>query len=622
MKAQTLWKVRGVIMNFLDTYTERLRVAGKTALAQSIEMTVARFCGEFLDGFDYCSATSALLVGNVQSGKTGQMLGIISAAADRDFFVFVILTTDNVLLQQQTLSRVKNDLPDFCVCGEDDSVLFEVNDGVKPAVIVLKKNARTLRRWEKTFLTSRILVGNPLFILDDEADAASLNAKVNQADISAINKCIGNIRRNASSSIYLEVTGTPQSIFLQTAVSGWRPRYVLAFEPGAGYLGGDFFFSVRGPVPRCIGFTDSDPDPIKTFVVRHLVVSAVSFMQGETVSNALAHVSAQTQAHEETAEAIRQTLSKLDGHLLDESVNTAVADLEAATSDTYDRKSIQTFIRTQLLPNVRVIIKNSKSKDEAVFNSGCCFIVGGNALGRGVTFPRLNTVLYTRLSKQPQADTIWQHNRIFGYDRDPQLICIYLTRHLWKLLCSINEQNNSIYTQIRAGFSRVKISFPPGISPTRRNVLDNGELALLSGGLNRYPDALRNRRTRDIDALLKDLPDSGAQAYPLTFAQEILRHIVSDDEDFLVDAYNGIFCELLTENPDAVAVFIVRRGRHVAQGTGALLSPNDWKLTEGFPGKTIIVLYRIEGDFGWSEDPIWVPSIRLPENRVFFVMRK
>ena len=176
MKAQTLWKVRGVIMNFLDTYTERLRVAGKTALAQSIEMTVARFCGEFLDGFDYCSATSALLVGNVQSGKTGQMLGIISAAADRDFFVFVILTTDNVLLQQQTLSRVKNDLPDFCVCGEDDSVLFEVNDGVKPAVIVLKKNARTLRRWEKTFLTSRILVGNPLFILDDEADAASLNA--------------------------------------------------------------------------------------------------------------------------------------------------------------------------------------------------------------------------------------------------------------------------------------------------------------------------------------------------------------------------------------------------------------------------------------------------------------
>ena len=609
-------------MSFLDAYTGRLRAAGKMALAQSINKTAGRFCEDFLDGFDYCSASSALLVGNVQSGKTGQMFGIISAAVDRDFFVFVILTTDNVLLQQQTLSRVKKDLPYFCVCGEDDSVAFEVNDGVKPVVIVLKKNARTLRRWEKTFLTSRILEGNPLFILDDEADAASLNAKVNHADVSAINRHIGNIRRNASSSVYLEVTGTPQSIFLQTSVSGWQPKYVLAFDPGAGYLGGDFFFSGRGPVPRCIGFTDSDPDPIRTFVVRHLVVSAVSFMRGETVSNALAHVSARTQAHEETAEAIRRALATLDGPALDELTDTATEELEAATAMTYDRKSIKAFIRTKLLPHVCVIVKNSKSDDEASFESGCCFIVGGNALGRGVTVPRLNTVLYTRLSKQPQADTIWQHNRIFGYDRDPKLIRVYLTRHLWKLLCSINEQNNSIYAQIRAGISCVKISFPSEISPTRRNVLDSSKLSLLAGGVNRYPDALRNCRTEDLDVLLKDLPDTGAQPRPLSLAQQILAHIASDDEDFLVDGYDGIFRELLSESPDAEAVFIVRRGRRVAQGTGALLSPNDWQLTESFPGKTVIALYRIEGGLGWGADPIWVPSIRLPENRVFFVMRK
>lgn len=48
-----------------------------------------------------------LLFGNVQSGKTGQMFGVISKAADLGFSVFLLLTTDNIVLQQQTIDRVK-----------------------------------------------------------------------------------------------------------------------------------------------------------------------------------------------------------------------------------------------------------------------------------------------------------------------------------------------------------------------------------------------------------------------------------------------------------------------------------------------------------------------------------
>ena len=91
----------------------------------------------------------------------------------------MLLTTDNILLQQQTLERVQRDLSDFCICGENDSTLFKENNLRKPAIIVLKKNSRVLRLWANTFLSTGFLRGNPLFIVDDEADASSLNTKVN-----------------------------------------------------------------------------------------------------------------------------------------------------------------------------------------------------------------------------------------------------------------------------------------------------------------------------------------------------------------------------------------------------------------------------------------------------------
>lgn len=609
-------------MNYLEAYLARLRAAGMSGMAQSVSKTASRFCGEFFDDFDFCSQTSALLVGNVQSGKTGQMFGIISAAADRDVFVFVILTTDNVLLQQQTLGRVRKDLPEFCVCDEDDTVAFELNNGVRPVVIVLKKNVRTLRRWKKTFLTSRVLEGNPLFILDDEADAASLNTKVNKDDISAINGHIEAIRNDAASSVFLEVTGTPQSIFLQTAESGWKPDYVLAFEPGQGYVGGSAFFGTGQAVPRSIGFTDGDPDPVQTFVVRHLTVSAVSFLRGETVSNALAHVSASTKDHFEVQAAIERILGDLQAGGLAATVQAALAELNAALPCAYDFAEVIHCIRAQVLPGVRVVVKNSKSEDSADFNDGCTFIVGGNALGRGVTIPRLNTVLYTRLAKRPQADTIWQHNRIFGYDRDPELIRVYMSRHLRKLLSDINEQNDSIYAQIRAGISAVKVAFPKHLTATRGSVLDRSALSSLAGGVNRYPDAVRNNTVGEIDRLLSGYGDAGSARCPLSFVRMLLSHIESDDESFSRDDYVEIFDQLEAEKPGAEAVLIVRRGRSVAQGTGALLSPNDWKLGEQTADDTVVTLYRVTGEKGWGGEPLWVPNIRLPGNRVFFTVKK
>lgn len=610
-------------MSHLETYTARLKKRGLTAMAASVEKTALAFCRGFLDHFDYCSESSALLVGNVQSGKTGQMFGIISAAADRDFFVFVILTTDNVLLQQQTLARVAKDLQGFCVCGENDSVAFEQNNGIAPTVVVLKKNSSTLRRWKKTFLTSRVLEGNPLFILDDEADATSLNTKVNQDEVSAINRHLAEIRANASASIYLEVTGTPQSIFLQTEESGWAPQYVQTFTPGKGYIGGDFFFPEQGPVPRSIGFIDDDPHPIRTFALRHLLTSAVSLSRGASVSNALAHVSAFTADHHQVKEELEEELHALAQHSsqFPELFASELNELRRASLLTCDEKRLFGLIKDGLLPTLRIVVKNSQSDDDADFSAGCNFIIGGNSLGRGVTIPRLNTVLYTRLSKNPQADTIWQHNRIFGYDRDPKLIKIFLPRHLWKLLADINAENRSIYDQIAAGIDKVKISFPAGISPTRRNVLDAKRLHFIQGGTNSYPDDLTNKTIADLDTLLQDFGQHEFNEVPAAFVQQILSHIVSADDSFSPKEYDGIFAEMLSSDPDAKAVLIVRRSRDVAQGTGALISPNDWELAKRFPSLPVVTLYKVTGRKGWHGEQLWVPNIRLPLSRVYFAVR-
>jgi len=63
----------------------------------------------------------------------------------------------------------------------------------------------------------------------------------------------------------------------------------------------------------------------------------------------------------------------------------------------------------------KIIIMNGKNNvDIDEYTEGCNFIVGGNTLGRGVTFPNLQTIYYTRTSKKPQADTMWQHSRMLA----------------------------------------------------------------------------------------------------------------------------------------------------------------------------------------------------------------
>lgn len=609
-------------MQYLKTYLKNITDRGNVKLAESISKTADDVGNKHIKNFSFTSHEIGLLFGNVQSGKTGQMFGIMCKAADLGFPVFILLTTDNVVLQQQTLERVKSDLDGFCICGENDARLFTDNSLIEPAIIVLKKNVRILKLWANILNSTGFMKGNPLFVIDDEADAASLNTLVNRDRQSSINKYLDIIKNRASSSLYLQVTGTPQAIFLQTIASGWHPYFTYYFQPGDAYLGGDFFFPVS-KVPDCISFLGTMKEPTRNVVIRHLAVTAQILASGGRISNCLFHPSVRVAAHKRYADEISKELSwcreNLNGDFKAE-LKVRYNSFNPTKTEKLSYDTIYSVAAGLLSENhIKILVMNGKSDiDSSDYSEGCNFIVGGNTLGRGVTFPGLQTIYYTRTSKKPQADTMWQHSRMFGYDRDPGMMMIFIEENLYKLFADINATNNSIIAQIERGIDDIKLYYPNGLNPTRKNVLDNDHVEIISGGTNYYPFYPDNDSTEELSKLLE--PFSDTEPYyrvSLRFIKETLTHIIPSP-DFKLQAFQSILDTILAEQPTAQGILIARRGRNVAQGTGALLSPNDWQLGASFTDKVVLTMYQVTGTKGWNGKQMWVPNIKLPDGTMYY----
>lgn len=613
-------------MQYLKTYLKTITDRGNVKLAESIARTADEVGDRYIKNFSFCSHEIGLLFGNVQSGKTGQMFGIMCKAADLGFPAFVLLTTDNVVLQQQTLERVKSDLAGFCICGENDSGLFIQNNLMQPVIVVLKKNARILKLWANVFASTGFMKGNPLFIIDDEADAASLNTLVNKGRQSSINKYLDSIKNGASSSIYLQVTGTPQAIFLQTMFSGWHPYFTYYFEPGSAYLGGDFFFP-QNQTAKCVTCLETITEPERRMVIRHLAVSGQTIASGGTTCNCLIHPSVRQAVHGRYAEAVAKELAwclENADYAFRDALEEEYKSLKPQKAEKADFATVFSIAKALLADNaVKVLVMNGKTEvDSKEYSSGSNIVIGGNTLGRGVTFPSLHTIYYTRTSKKPQADTMWQHSRMFGYDRDPGMMMVYIDEPLYKLFADINATNNAMIAQIERGSKDIKIYYPEGLNPTRANVLDNQKVFMLSGGTNYYPFYPDNHSIEDLDRLMAPF-DEAEPSYQvsLRLMKEILNH-VSSAEDFDVKAFNSVLDTILAENPAAQGVLIVRRNRDVAQGTGALLSPNDWSLGASFPSRTVLTMYKVTGRKGWGGRELWVPNIKLPNHVVYYDVRE
>lgn len=609
-------------MPYLKAYLKTIADRGNVSLAESIFQTAENVGNQHIRDFSFCSHEVGLLLGNVQSGKTGQMFGIICKAADMGFPAFVLLTADNVILQQQTLERVKADLKGFCICGENDSGLFIENRLMQPAIIVLKKNVRILRLWANVFASTGFMKGNPLFIVDDEADAASLNTLVNRGRQSSINKYLDSIKNGSSSSIYLQVTGTPQAILLQTMASGWHPYFTYYFAPGNGYLGGDFFFPKNGKAD-CISYTETIAKPERQVILHHLAVSGQIFTTGGATCNCLIHPSVRQAVHSRYERAVKTELEWCAQHIDDEFKIGLKKEYQLMAPQKSEKSNFDAVYscakQLVLSGGIKVLVMNGKNDVASEeYSSGSNIVIGGNTLGRGVTFPSLHTIYYTRTSKKPQADTMWQHSRMFGYDRDPGMMRVYIDEPLYKLFSDINATNNSIIAQVENGTEHIRIFYPQGLNPTRANVLDNKKVFMLSGGTNYYPFNPENDSIEVLDTLLKPFEDDEPYyQVNLRLMKEIFAHVTSD-EDFDIKSFVSVLDTILIEQPAAQGILIVRRNRDIAKGTGALLSPNDWHLGGSFTNQVVLTMYKVTGRKGWNGRKLWVPNIKLPNNIIYY----
>lgn len=622
-------------MRYLENYLERINRKGNATLTEAINRTVSDVVPKYISNFSFREHVVSLLVGDVQSGKTSHMFGLICAAADEGFSNFILLTTDNILLQQQTFKRAETDLCDFCICDENDYLKFVQNGMRKPAVIVLKKNGRILKQWKNNLSSTNFVAGNPLFIVDDEADAASLNTKVNKNAQSTINKNLDDIKKTTTSSIYMEVTGTPQSILLQTIKSGWKPYFIYYFRPGKGYLGGNFFFSPE--VPPYIVLTDNDEaedilndeefpeNGLKTALVTHLLTSAHIMLNKGTVCNFLIHPSMKTTQHAGFAEKIGEYLNEIlysyEDDVTQSFFKSIYDGLKLTKSDMIDFDKAYEYIIDQMKNDkISILVLNSFSsyEENTQYEKGINILIGGNSLSRGVTFPQLQTIYYCRVAKSPQADTMWQHARMFGYDRVPELMRVFMPPKLFKLFSDINKTNNSIISQIErlSNGNDIKIFYPIGLNPTRKNVLDKKAVGIYSGGVNYFPFYPINKDIVALDEMLSVF-DNDVYTVGLKLIAKILDLVGSENEDWNSTVFKGFINSILAENPSAQGKLIVRRNRDISRGTGTLLSPNDRKLGEQYDD-VVLTIYKVTGNKGWNGEKIWIPNIKLPEGCVYY----
>jgi len=192
-----------------------------------------------------------LIVGHVQSGKTGNYIGLICKAADAGYKLIIVLAGIHNSLRSQTQLRIDEGFLGFDTqqarsitkttnrigvgkinpnlvahslttneingdfnrrASETSGINIRSND---PIVLVIKKNSSVMKNllgWlatrAETMEDGKKQIKNlPLLVIDDEADNASINISKNY--VSGINACIRSMLKLFEQSAYIGYTATP-----------------------------------------------------------------------------------------------------------------------------------------------------------------------------------------------------------------------------------------------------------------------------------------------------------------------------------------------------------------------------------------------------------------------------
>jgi hypothetical protein len=593
--------------------------------------------------------TNGLIYGLVQSGKTGVLTATGAIAADEGYRALIILTSDNEPLYEQTLSRAREAFPGMDIIGkrefkDDDAFVDRIKSGT--CAIITTKNSRILKTLIENF-TGRRLKGLSSLIIDDEADQASLNTKARKADgsRSAINERIAELRGFFDKSTYLQVTATPQALFLQTPGHDFRPKFTVLSFPGADYVGGDDFFGDESTLVTEFDIHDLDllspgpqPNP-RMELPRSLVRALDTFLVAATYKRMrdvddncafLCHVSTKTSDHNHIVNLLRAYKNDLTAGLngkdkkLFARLRNAFADL-SNTDQGLRRSSFDEIVATIEFFSRGITVKlvNGQTDEDVAVESPYNLFVGGNKLGRGVTIRNLLVSYYGRNPRTPQADTVLQHARMYGYRRrDIGLLRLFLPEELHQVYRAINEMEKGLRALIaRHPTEEFRgIYVESGINPTRRNVLAPGAIGIYSGGSSYNPAQIERtpaieKFTSLIDAKVIAMGDKTFARVPLTVIVEILDLVRPSPKD-AERIWNPIAISESVEHFEKISqhthgyLYVDRdrdlvASRHETRGI----------LTGGEAGKVppdLVTLFLLRTTAAGGQ-AAWWPQIRFPE---------
>ena len=394
------------------------RVNSKGGSVNRIEYSVKKASEAVKSG-----VRSFVIYGEPQSGKTEMMICLTAHLLDDGFTNIVVLVNDNVELQNQNLERFRKSGLSPAPKSLQEIKNSEALKNTFKTVIFCKKNAKDLK-----ILNERLRKIKKRVVIDDEADFATPNSKINSADQSKINALVDELLDTDETSIYIGVTATPARLDLNNLFANSKSDWVY-FKPYPEYSGHNTFFP---PINQehldfnLIALPDEGDKP--EFLQRALVRFLVN----------VAHLNIQSRKLEQNYCMLVHTSGRKDDHAVDKDVvEKFFSEIEDKTHKNCEKRYEQIYKdaseRYQINPDeiVKYIYKNRQRYAIRLVNSDASatddikgatnpetpftVAIGGNIISRGVTFNNLLSMFFTRTLKHKiQQDTYIQRARMFG----------------------------------------------------------------------------------------------------------------------------------------------------------------------------------------------------------------
>jgi len=348
------------------------------------------------------------------------MICLTAKLLDAGHSIVIHLMNDSVDLLTQNLKRFKRS--GLAPAPRSLSELLQSSDPKKPQELVVfcKKNSRDLDK-----LIGRLKGRKKIVVIDDEADYATPNAKINQGAKTKINELVGSLI--GSDGHYIGVTATPARLDLNNTFKNDAEKWVN-FRPHSEYTGQNVFFPLKKnaltyrltPVAQ-----GGSPKEAREALVRFLVtVAYLNTYENGTEENytMLVHTSGRRQDHE----ADRGMIEKSVQMLIDtesKEFEELVTQVHTTAGKLYpgrDADRLTDYVVSNASRATLVVLNSERDRKAAGENptepsSPFTIIIGGNIVSRGVTFPNLLSMFFTRdVKHRLQQDTYIQRARMFG----------------------------------------------------------------------------------------------------------------------------------------------------------------------------------------------------------------